>query len=184
MSYCFPTLLTRTVALVPLLFSMTLTADVLPTDLLDRYTGKWEGYLRIYTTDDELLEEWTVSQHYWWEGTIQRALAVFARKGRLHYSESRIAVNDGRLVSRTYFSDERVRDYVGSILPPHSIVWNPADPNEFGQWQLVESIREEEDGTVLHLEGHENAVIDHRPTTLRLAGALSRESHEDTSPEP
>ena len=143
-------------------------------DMLDRYTGHWSGTLRIYSLEEELLETWEISQRYWWDGDVQRAVSVVDRAGSLTYAESYIAVENNQFVSRTFHGEELIRDYVGRALANNTIAWVPNASRDSGAKQLVERIEQRNGNPVLLLEGHENVILRQQHTTLLMRGELTR----------
>ncbi len=67
--------------------------------ILDPFTGRWEGQFKVYTYDGKLQDTLHVQQHYWWEGDIQHGRFIDTYPdGRVIKAKARNYEKDGRLV--------------------------------------------------------------------------------------
>ncbi len=143
-------------------------------DLLDRYEGRWIGAFVITSFDGQRIKELKVEQQYWWEGEVQKAIAVLEDEGELSYSHSKITLENGIIYSEITHENEPPMWYIGRVRD-QTITWLSTDVLKTTNKQFKETIVEEAGRTVMHTEGFENIIHQGRQVTLVITGKLIKQ---------
>ncbi|MEQ9824287.1 MAG: hypothetical protein ABQ298_07880 [Puniceicoccaceae bacterium] len=126
---------------------------------LDPYVGVWQGEYRIYSQEDELLNQFKVNRNYWWDGSVLMGRVSYdfgeSRQTFFH----RIILSEGvpfSFVTDSASSSE-VRSALKGELLKGTLVWTRVMPRETLPVRISERIVESGDGRFIEFWGNQEA---------------------------
>lgn len=157
--------------LLLLLLPFALSANEL-LDYLQGQEGRWVGQFSIHSTANNYTESFPVEQRYWWEGEVLHGLAVSQRDGGLKVATSKTWLDGKKLVTEVARGETKEKFY--GVLHDGALVWLPADMRRANDYQMRESLVEEEGGLrKMRVEGFDTYLYGDGIAHIIIKGELT-----------
>lgn len=126
---------------------------------LDPYVGVWQGEYRIYSQEDDLLNQFKVNRNYWWDGAVLMGRVSYDFGESKQTFFHRITLSEGvpfSFVTDSASSSE-VRSALKGELLKGTLVWTRVMPRETLPVRISERIVESGDGRFIEFWGNQEA---------------------------
>jgi hypothetical protein len=143
-------------SVILLLLPLCLHAEGELRAYLGSFEGRWVGHFTIHSSATGYSETFPVEQQYWWEDGVMYGVAVSDRTGGLQSARSSTRLEDGQLVS-VVKSDSGEEIFIG-VLHDGGILWLPVDLARVQDYQMKESIVEQDGVRLLKTDGFDSYI--------------------------
>lgn len=128
-------------------------------DALDPYVGLWQGEYRIFSQEDDLLNQFKVNRNYWWDGSVLLGRVSYDFGELKQTFFHRIILSDG--VPFSFVTDSvnasEVRSALKGELLKGTLVWSRVMPRGSLPVRISERIVKSEDGRFIEFWGNQEA---------------------------
>jgi hypothetical protein len=142
----------------------------------DPYLGVWQGEYRIYSQNDELLNQFKVNRNYWWDGDVMMGRVSYDFGGVKKTYFHRILLSQGTpfsFVTDRIDADE-IRSALSGEILKGTVVWTRVLPREGLPVRISERINVEDDNPFIEFWGNQEALdASGRSMLVRIEGFLS-----------
>jgi len=126
---------------------------------MDSYVGIWQGEYRIYSGNDELINQFKVNRNYWWDGAVLqgRVSYDFGQAKQTYYH--RVILSDGvpfSFVTETANSEE-IRSALKGEFLKGTMVWTRVLPKGSLPVRISERIVQSDSGRFIEFWGNQEA---------------------------
>ena len=105
-------------------------------EVLDAFTGHWEGTFKVFTHEGILINQLQVRQQYWWDNDVQCGQFIERdREGNIVRADAKNYVKDGKLICQVTKDNGEKSEHRGRYTDD-TLFWSRQTPG------VVECFRE------------------------------------------